>query len=158
MATKKAAATVEDAELADVTADSNAEAAKAATLEKREINDELLDHARAEAERVVEINENVDGYQDRVAAFREKQEQAQKDYEAQLPKQSPEQKLDRAAKIATDSPPLAWDFTTNDAGQVIELQVLEIQDRQKAEADILEDKERTAKRIIEGVPETGDPS
>lgn len=157
MATKKTAATVEDAEPVEGTAASNAEAAKAATLEKRELNAELLDQAHAQAEHMVDIEQDVEGYPDRVAAFKEKQAQAEADYLAQLPKQQPEQRLERAMKIAATSPPLKWDFTTNDAGQVIELQVLEVQDRIEAEGEIKDDRARVAKRIIEGVPETGDP-
>jgi len=159
MATKKAASTVKDEDVVAVEdTDSESETLskdelKAALEEKRNANEAQLEQARSEAEEIVEAEQSVDDFGGRVEDYLRKREQAEKDYIAQLPKQKAEQELENALKAAPVA--LEFDFSTNDAGQVVEPQVLDLQDRKKAEGQIRSEKAKAQDRIVEGVPETG---
>lgn len=117
-----------------------------ATAKDAEVRDEA---AKAEFAAEESLRE------DQVAEFKSAQEQAEADYQAQAEatarataNPTPDAVADEAG---TD---LDWDFITNDAGQVVEPEVLEIQERQKEELAEREAKADELRRISDQGPRT----
>lgn len=93
-----------------------------ATVEDAEVVEVEVDPVDLEAAEAEAVDELVD-----------EQAQAEADFQAQaeaIAKANTPEATDRRIGVDED---LDWDFITNDAGQVVSPEVLEIQDRQKQE-------------------------